>query len=126
MLGMITIGFTVMTTALMVSLAPNQSAAVSLATVSVHVNNGTSTRTILGTSKHHLVIEALASASASLNLPFAYQLQGSSIVTDTMFGHTNDEQGRWSVALNGTPLTNLDSITFSARDEITVTRTPLK
>jgi hypothetical protein len=126
MIGIVAVSTTVMMVALLVSLAPQPTAAVTPAKIQIDIHDGATSQTVIGTSQHRLVLEALASGSAYLHQPFTYHVQGDALLVDSMFGKSNTLQDGWIILLNDTPLTNLHSITFSARDRLTITRTPLK
>lgn len=100
-------------------LSPQDSQAATPLRVVIRVNNGT-TREIAGYSQHHLLVEALASASMSVEHPFSYQITAARMHPLMMFGARQDATGYWRIMLNGAPIDNLHNVTIQRGDSIIV------
>lgn len=119
MLMMVGGGMMVALLACFLLLSPQDSQAATPLRAVIQVRNGT-TRQIAGYTQHHLLVEALASASMSTDHPFSYQITDARMHPLMMFGARDDASGYWRIMLNGAPIDNLHNVTIQRGDSIIV------
>lgn len=124
MLTMVAGGMMVAMVSLFVILAPQETQATTPLRVTVELRTDT-VRTVVGYSQHHLLVEALASASISLAQPFSYSITEARMRPKQMFGAENGDHGFWRITLNGILVDNLHNISIQHDDRIIVERQPL-